>query len=87
MTAQTSATSQAGTPAAASSTYLLTVRSALIWGVALLCGAAAAAVAVWSVHDAHIVVQVLAGVGVGVGGALGAAATLNQLIAPGDPPG
>ncbi|WP_315092793.1 hypothetical protein [uncultured Cellulomonas sp.] len=85
MAAKTPTASSPATPAAASSTYLLTVRSAVIWAIALLCGAAAAAVAVWSVHDAHVAVQVLVGLGTGVGGALGAAATLNQLIAPGDP--
>lgn len=86
MTSQTPPTTpSASTTTASTSTYLLTVRSTLIWGVALLCGSAAAVVAVWSVHDAHIVVQVLAGLGAGIAGTLGSALTLNSLIDPGDP--
>ncbi len=63
--------------------YLLTVRSALIWTVALLCGVAAGAAAVLTLDDAHLALQILVAIGAGIGGTLATAAALNEVIDPG----
>lgn len=85
MSARSSAKPSPATTPSPPPTYLLTVRSALIWSAALFCGLAAGGMAAWSMNGAHIVVQCLVGFGALVGGTLAAAGTLNQLIAPGDP--